>query len=146
MGYPTYFSQNTQGGNFLSPSAAMPQQMQSYAAMPQRMAPMRSMYEPPMTVIRVSGRAGADAFIMPPNSEAILLNENENIFYYKTTDGAGYPTVQECEFNLRTPAATATVAYATQDELTALREEFAELKGALNNGKQSRKARTEGDE
>lgn len=145
MYYSTYFGQ-PQGGNFLSPSAAMPQQMQSYAAMPQRMAPMRSSYEPPMTVIRVSGRAGADAFMMPPNSEAILLNENENIFYYKTTDGAGYPTVQECEFSPRTTAAAASVAYATQDELTALREEFAELKGALNNGKQPRKARTEDGE
>ena len=45
----------------------------------------------PTRVVRVSGRPGADAFQMPPNSEALLLDETQPIVWLKTTDGAGYP-------------------------------------------------------
>lgn len=42
-------------------------------------------------VVRVSGRPGAEAYQMAPNSEVLLLDETAPIVWLKTTDGAGYP-------------------------------------------------------
>ena len=44
-------------------------------------------------VTRVSGRPGAEAFQMAPNSEAFLLDETQPVIWLKTTDGAGYPSL-----------------------------------------------------
>lgn len=144
MAYHTYFGQPQNG--YLSQGAAMPQQPPAYAAMPQRMAPMRPMYGAPMSVIRVNGRPGADAFALGPNEEVILVDANEDVFYHKATDGAGYPTTREFEFKLKTAAASQEVVYATQDDVDVLRAEIAELKGVIAGGKQPRKTRAEVDE
>lgn len=45
-------------------------------------------------VIRVNGMEGAKAYqMLPPNSSALLLDENEPILYLAQTDGAGYKTI-----------------------------------------------------
>lgn len=44
-------------------------------------------------VVRVSGRNGAEAYQMAPNSSALLLDDSSPIVWLKTTDGAGYPTL-----------------------------------------------------
>ena len=44
-------------------------------------------------VIRVSGIAGASAYQMNANSEALLLDSTQPVIWFKTTDGAGYPTL-----------------------------------------------------
>jgi hypothetical protein len=48
---------------------------------------------PPQQVTRVSGQNGAQAYTLPPNSSALLLDETAPIVWLKTTDGAGYPTL-----------------------------------------------------
>ena len=53
--------------------------------------PQYNPLQPPQRVVRVSGRPGAEAFQMPANSEALLLDETAPIVWLKTTDGAGYP-------------------------------------------------------
>ena len=74
-------------------------------------------------IIRVNGENGARAFSMPPNSAAILLDENMDVFYLKSTDGAGYPTINAYEFKpLQKAAPVPTADYVT-------RAEFDELKG-----------------
>lgn len=45
------------------------------------------------TVARVSGKPGAEAYRMAPNSEVLLLDETAPIVWLKTTDSAGYPTL-----------------------------------------------------
>lgn len=45
------------------------------------------------TIKRVSGRPGADAYRMAPNSEVLLLDETQPVIWLKTTDSAGYPTL-----------------------------------------------------
>ena len=45
----------------------------------------------PTRVVRVSGKPGAEAYQMPPNSEVLLLDETQPVVWLKTTDGAGYP-------------------------------------------------------
>ena len=52
---------------------------------------LNTMMPPPMRVVRVSGRPGADAYQMAPNSEVLLLDETAPVVWLKTTDGAGYP-------------------------------------------------------
>lgn len=44
-------------------------------------------------VIRVNGENGARAYQMPPESEAILLDETAPLIWLVLTDGAGYKTV-----------------------------------------------------
>lgn len=45
-------------------------------------------------VLRVTGRRGAEAMPMGPNSEVLLLDETAPIVWLKTTDAAGYPTLK----------------------------------------------------
>ena len=44
-------------------------------------------------VKRVSGRNGAEAYPMAPESSILLLDETAPIIWLKTTDSASYPTI-----------------------------------------------------
>ena len=44
-------------------------------------------------VLRVSGRNGADAYKMAPDSSALLLDETQPVVWLKTSDSAGYCTL-----------------------------------------------------
>lgn len=81
-------------------------------------------------LIRVTGFDGAKAYQMPPNSNAALFDNNEDIFYVKTTDGAGFPTIRAFRF---TPMEMTQQAneFVTRDEFEKLRQEV------LSYGKQS---------
>lgn len=83
-------------------------------------------------LIRVTGMDGAKAYQMPANSSVALFDEGEDIFYVKTTDGAGFPTVRAFAF---TPIEINQPAKPQGDYVT--REEFEELKGMIFDGKQS---------
>ena len=48
---------------------------------------------PQMQVVRVSGRGGAQAYQIGPNSSALLLDESGTMVWLVTTDGASYKTV-----------------------------------------------------
>ena len=43
--------------------------------------------------VKVNGRAGAEAYVMAPDSDIILLDETQPVIWFKQTDGAGYPTL-----------------------------------------------------
>lgn len=47
----------------------------------------------PSQITKVNGRGGAEAYQMPPNSQALLLDETQPLIWLKQTDGAGYPTI-----------------------------------------------------
>lgn len=49
-------------------------------------------------LIRVSGIDGAKAYQMGANSSVALFHENEDVFYIKSTDGAGFPTIHAYRF------------------------------------------------
>ena len=55
----------------------------------------------PMRVVRVSGKPGAEAFQMAPNSEVLLLDETAPVVWLKTTDGAGYPRLTPFDITVR---------------------------------------------
>ena len=58
-------------------------------------------------LIRVTGLDGAKAYQMRPNSAVALFDGAEDIFYLKSTDGAGFPTIRVFRFEevTATPAA-----------------------------------------
>ena len=78
---------------------------------------------------RVSGFEGAKAFPMGPNEQAVLFDDNRDVFYFKSTDSGGYPTIQPCSYTLLREDAPSAPDYVT-------RAEFDELKEMIANGKQ----------
>ena len=84
-------------------------------------------------LIRVNGIDGAKAYQMSANSTVALFDNNEDIMYIKTTDGAGFPAIRTFAFNevvANTNPIQDTADYVTRDEFNKLKEE-------LLNGKQS---------
>ena len=86
----------------------------------------------PTTLTRVTGIDGAKAYQMTPNSTVALFDNNEDVMYIKTTDGAGFPTIRTFGFSEITTNNQQSIAntdYVTRDEFNKLKEE-------LLNGKQ----------
>ncbi len=88
----------------------------------------------PNGLIRVTGIEGAKAYQMPPNSITALFDSNEDIFYVKSTDGAGFPTIKSYQF---VEVTKETKAEQTTGDFVS-RQEFEQFKmEVMNNGKQS---------
>jgi hypothetical protein len=83
------------------------------------------------SLIRVTGIDGARAYQMPPNSVVPLFDSDNDIMYIKSTDGAGFPTIKAFAFTPYEPTQSTPIS----DYVT--RAEFEELKGMIENGKQS---------
>lgn len=86
-----------------------------------------------LMLTRVTGLEGAKAYQMPANSTVALFDNNEDLMYIKTTDGAGFPTIRTFAFNeivANNNTVPENVDYVTRDEFNKLKEE-------LLNGKQS---------
>ena len=92
--------------------------------------PMNSMNVPQMLpktdLITVNGENGANAYMMAPNSRAALFDTTAAILYVKSTDGAGYATVEA--FDL-TPHKSVQIA----DHLSELETRIAKLEEVMNN-------------
>ena len=65
---------------------------------------MAAQQQRPMELVRVTGMDGAKAFQMPPNSTAALFDDSQDIFFVKSTDGAGFPTIRTFSFAPYEPA------------------------------------------
>lgn len=48
---------------------------------------------PHMDITKVTGKKGAEKFEMGPNSSALLLDLNDPLVWFVSTDGAGYKTI-----------------------------------------------------
>lgn len=66
----------------------------SPSQMQQQMQQQRPMLQQPQSIVRVNGTGGASAYQMGINSSVLLLDESQPVIWLKTTDGAGYPTIQ----------------------------------------------------
>ena len=81
-------------------------------------------------LIRVTGMEGARAYKMPPNSAVALFDGGQDVFYVKTTDGAGFPTIRAYSFQpMEQAQAMGASEYVT-------RAEFEQLKEMIVHGKQ----------
>lgn len=116
--------------------------IQQPTQIPQFNAQMASQ-QPINGLTRVTGMDGAKAYQMPPNSVAALFDDATDIFYVKSTDGAGFPTIRTFEFyehKEETPVQKQSVNFenfATKQELQTLQSQIEEVKGMISNGKQS---------
>lgn len=130
-----------------NPSLYMPYGQQSFP-MPQYQQPMPQVQQQPQPfdlIIAVSGRNGAEAFQMPPNSRAVLFDDKVDVMYRVSTDGAGYKTVKEFDFSPREGAEKPSEAqYATKADLDALMEKIDALT-AQRPATRARKAATDGE-
>lgn len=95
--------------------------------------------------VRVKGRNGAEAYGMPPNSHAVLLDENEDILYYKATDSAGYPSIMEFDLvpRNRETSPQPTAEYVTREDFNALAAKVEELTAPKPT--RTRKAASDGE-
>lgn len=97
-----------------------------------RMAQMQQTQpqQPRDGLIRVTGMEGARAYQMPPNSAVALFDGGKDVFYVKTTDGAGFPTIRAYSFQpMEQAQAMGASEYVT-------RAEFEQLKEMIVHGKQ----------
>lgn len=93
----------------------------------------RQQYQQPVNnLTRVTGIEGARLYQMPPNSTVALFDGNEDVFYVKATDGAGFPTIRTFRFEEVPQQAQQQPDYVTRDELGALSEKIDKLMEALN--------------
>lgn len=79
-------------------------------------------------VVKVNGRAGAEAFSMGPNSDDILLDLNDPIIWFVQTDGAGYKTITPYDISPHKEV-------SQTDILQSLDNRIAKLEEVLLNGK-----------
>ena len=94
---------------------------QSFMVWPQMQSQQR------MEIIRVNGEGGARAYQMPPNSNALLLDEANPLVWLVQTDGAGYKTV--------TPYTITPYQAAPVPDLGSLEQRIARLEGMINGWK-----------
>lgn len=79
-------------------------------------------------ITKVNGRAGVDAYQLPPNSDDLLLDLNDPIVWFVQTDGAGYKTAIPYEITEHKEVKQEDILKSIDDRLTKLEEE-------LHNGK-----------
>lgn len=73
-------------------------------------------------LVRVTGIEGAKAYQMLPNSTVALFDGNEDYFYLKTTDGAGFPTIRV--FKFEEVQESPSCEYLTKAEFEKFRKEL----------------------
>ena len=87
-------------------------------------------YQPEQPINWVSGEVGAKAYPMAPNSTAILMDSESNVFYIKSTDGAGMPTLKAYDYTERVSvpiSATQNIptdTFATKEDLKEIWAKF----------------------
>lgn len=75
---------------------------------------------------RVTGIEGARAFQMLPNSVAALFDDTQDVFYIKTTDSGGFPTLKGYRFSPIEDTPTQPAQGLTRPEVEQIiREELA---------------------
>lgn len=105
-------------------------------AYPQPTYPQPSYQKPVEGLVRVTGLEGAKMYQLPPNSSMPLFDGNEDVFYVKTTDGAGFPTIRTFRFVPVEQQAEQGEGYATKADLLEVLQQIDELRGVIGHGEQ----------
>jgi hypothetical protein len=79
------------------------------------------------------GEAGAKQHYVPPNSTAVLFDaDNAEIFYWKSTDSSGMPTIRVADFKFRDSIQASTAIPVTKEDIEELRNQIKELREDLD--------------
>lgn len=87
-------------------------------------------------LVQVTGLEGAKAYRMPPNSAVALFHSTEDVFYVKSTDGAGFPTIRAFKFEEIT-LSNGQPNFITRDELNELKEMIEDVKLSISKQQSS---------
>lgn len=88
------------------------------------------MAQPFNGLVRVESVEGAQMYPMPPNSVSPpLFLGSDNVFYIKTTDGGGAPTIKKYRFDEEPDPSEASVPQGsvTKEEFESFKEEIMEV-------------------
>ena len=122
------------------------QQQQQQMQSPQPTMQMQSNIE------YVNGIEGAKAFILPPNTQKLLLDSDSAFFYIKTTDMQGKPTVKRFKYidvdaeQSQPKQEQPKVSYVTLEQFTDLLENFDNLKKEFEKMKSAKLKKAEESE
>lgn len=97
--------------------------------MPQFQMPMPQCKQPDM--IWVQGEAGMKAYMMAPNTRAILWDQDNPVIYIKTADANGVVSVKTLDYtergseqNANPVVANAEVEFVTKQDFEAMKDGF----------------------
>ena len=88
----------------------------------------------PNNLIKVNGIDGARAYQMSPNSSVALFDTNDDLIYIKSTDGAGFPTIDTYHFHK--VEEKSAPQFVSKEEMM---EEIDKLRKEIRNGKHNSK-------
>lgn len=93
----------------------------------------------------VNGIEGAKAFILPPNTQKLLLDSDNPFFYIKTTDLQGKPTVRrfkyidvDSEQKVEPKKEESNINFVSLDQFTQLLDDFNNLKDEFQRYKNTK--------
>lgn len=72
----------------------------------------------------VQGESGAKAYLMVPNSTVMLMDSEDSVFYLKSTDTSGMPTLRTFDYKERVQNVQPSSAPVPQSEQKQLNEQF----------------------
>lgn len=130
MAYNNYFPASYPYVGFQAPQPQIPPQPQ-YRQQPQQPAANG--------IIWVQGMAGAKSYLLAPGQTAMLMDSENPVFYIKSADQSGMPTLRAFDYKERTteqaaPApAQANVDMSQYVTWDALEKKYPVLKGGANN-------------
>ena len=81
-------------------------------------------------IIWVSGEAGAQAYLVAPNSTVQLWDSESKVIYLKSADASGMPSMKILDYTIRGESVEKPVPvpeYATREEVNALAEKIKDL-------------------
>lgn len=90
----------------------------------------------PTDLLQVNGLEGARNYPVSPNSRMVLFDSNQDIFYIKSTDAGGYPSISAFQFSPVSSQEQNTANYATKEDLNILLDQITSLRKEIQeNGK-----------
>lgn len=78
--------------------------------------------------IKVNGEPGARSYVLPPNSDAVLIDNTASMVWLVQTDGAGYKTLTPYDISLHEEP-------KPDDSIKKLEDRIIRLEEKISNGK-----------
>lgn len=82
----------------------------------------------------VQGESGAKSYIVAPGSTALLMDSEAQVFYIKTADASGMPSMDVYDYKKREQKPSADLT-ALEARIAALEQAIMNDKGGKQNGK-----------
>ena len=99
---------------------------------------MNTPQQPINNLLRVTGPESAKAYPLPSNSNVVLFDADNPIFYLKSTDDSGFASLRTFTFEEQKMIESQPIVeqidtsnFATKEDLTSLKNNISELRDLL---------------